>query len=138
MNCQWVLLALAVCFLASPAYAEWSLADILLLEPAADSRPTTGELPLYRPIPETDARHAAVMRLLDNEAARFARRLVSIAWAYAPDHHPMQGVLLAIGVAPSLWRLVARARDHRPFESLDDFARRTGLKEVRARLKPAR
>ena len=60
-----------------------ALIPVLWLEPAGE-RAAGDSLPLYRPIPAGDARLKDAERLVDNEAARFTRSLVSWAWHTYP------------------------------------------------------
>jgi len=61
----------------APAPARAEEVQVLFLEPVDDAGPAG--LPLLRALPDRDPRLAECRRLLDNEAARFIRRLIAAA-----------------------------------------------------------
>jgi len=87
-------LAAALTIVAAPSSAQRPAAPpaagqvgapipVLWLEPAGD-RAAGDELPLYHPIPSSDARLKDAARLVDNEAALLTRTLVAWAWRTFP------------------------------------------------------
>ena len=64
----------------TPAESEAALVPVVWLEPAAGPPAEKDARPLYKIIPPDDPRARDGERLLDNEPARFTRRLVWWAW----------------------------------------------------------